>query len=114
MPKPPKGWADAESPLHFKIPSTEQDFLRQKAKAGQQIQVIVVPPVLMHPEPINFEDKKPPPSFATMYLMLASIHVFSKDRDFQEFLKSAEAASAGPQLTRAPPLKFLAMWLRKR
>ncbi len=25
-------------------------------------------------------------------------YVFSKDRDFQEFLKSAEAASAGPSL----------------
>ena len=31
-------------------------------------------------------------------------YVFSKDRDFQEFLKSAEAASAGPSLRvrRAP------------
>jgi hypothetical protein len=28
----------------------------------------------------------------------ALVYVFSKDRDFQEFLKSAEAASAGPSL----------------
>jgi hypothetical protein len=30
LPDPPKNWDDPQSPLHFKMPSNERDFLRRK------------------------------------------------------------------------------------